>query len=66
LWLIAVFPDKVADDRVAQLMLKSAKLAFFEIATSAPSDQIKMGRRVLKAAFRNPGLAADPKTEPSL
>lgn len=36
------------------------------IATLAGPDQIEMGRRVLETALRDPGLAADPKTEPSL
>jgi hypothetical protein len=36
------------------------------IATLNGPDQIEMGRRVLETALRNPGHAADPKTEPSL
>ncbi|SOE86964.1 hypothetical protein SAMN05446935_7499 [Burkholderia sp. YR290] len=67
LWFIAVFPGKVSeDDPVAQSKLDSAKLAFPGIDTLAASDQIEMGRRELEDARRDAGLAADPKTEPSL
>ncbi|WP_413708058.1 hypothetical protein [Ralstonia sp. Ralssp110] len=66
-WFIAVFPEKVTeDDPVAQSKLESAALAFPGIATLAPSDQVKMGRRVLDAASKDAELAADTKTEPSL
>jgi len=65
-WFIAVFPEKVADDPVAQSILENANLTFPGIATFAAPDQIEMGRLVLEAALRDPGLAADPKTEPSL
>jgi hypothetical protein len=67
LWFIAVFPEKVTeDDPVAQSKLESAKLTFPGIATLASSDKLKMGRQVLEAARKDAGLAADPKTEPSL
>ena len=67
LWFIAVFPEKVTeDDPVAQSKLESAKLAFPGIATLASSDQVNMGQQVLEAARKDAGLAADPKTEPSL
>lgn len=67
LWFIAVFPEKVTeDDPVAQSKLESAKLAFPGIATLASSDQVEMGQQVLEAARKDAGLAADPKTEPSL
>lgn len=67
LWFIAVFPEKVAeDDPVAQSKLESAKLAFPGIATLASSGKIEMGRQVLEAARKDAGLAADPKTEPSI
>uniref|UniRef100_UPI0036DBC983 hypothetical protein n=1 Tax=Streptomyces rochei TaxID=1928 RepID=UPI0036DBC983 len=64
---IAVFPEKVTlDDPVAQSKLESAKLAFPGIATLASSDKVELGRQVLEAARKDAGLAADPKTEPSL
>ncbi|MBH9667937.1 hypothetical protein JAO10_15395 [Burkholderia contaminans] len=67
LWFIAVFPEKVTlDDPVAQSKLESAKLAFPGIATLASSDKVELGRQVLEAARKDAGLAADPKTEPSL
>jgi hypothetical protein len=67
LWFIAVFPEKVTeDDSVAQSKLESAKLAFPGIATLAESDQTEIGRRVLDTARTDAGLAADPRTEPSL
>lgn len=67
LWFIAAFPEKVAqDDPVAQSKLESAKLAFAGIATLASLDKIEMGRWVLEVARKDDGLAADPKTEPSL
>ncbi|WP_233862952.1 hypothetical protein [Paraburkholderia adhaesiva] len=66
-WFIAVFPEKVTeDDPVAQSKLEDAKLVFPGITTLAASDQIEMGRRVLETAREDAGLAADPKTEPSL
>lgn len=65
-WFIAVFPEKVADEPVAQSVLEDVNLAFPGIATLVASDQIETGRRVLEAALNDPGLTADPKTEPSL
>lgn len=65
-WFIAVFPEKIADDPVARSILENVNLAFPDIATLAAPDQIEMGRLVLEAALRDPGLAADPQTEPSL
>ncbi|KVF43016.1 hypothetical protein [Burkholderia seminalis] len=67
LWFIAAFPEKVAeDDPVAQSKLESAKLAFPGIDKLCSSDKVEMGRQVLAAARKDDGLAADPKTEPSL
>ncbi|WGS53755.1 hypothetical protein LFL96_22175 [Paraburkholderia sp. D15] len=67
LWFIAVFPEKVIeDDPVAQSKLESAKLAFPNIVTLSSSDKMEMGRQVLEASRRDAGLAADPRTEPSL
>jgi hypothetical protein len=67
LWFIAAFPEKVTqDDPVAQSKLESAKHAFPGIATLASPDKIEVGRQVLEAACKDAGLAADPKTEPSL
>ena len=65
-WFIAAFPEKIADELVAQSKLESAKLAFPDIAALAASDRIGMGQQVLEAARRDSALAADPKTEPSL
>ncbi|XVJ96776.1 hypothetical protein NLY09_14320 (plasmid) [Burkholderia vietnamiensis] len=65
-WFIAVFPEKITDEPVAQSKLESARLAFPDIATLATSDRIEMGRRVLEVARSDSALAADPKTEPSL
>lgn len=62
---IAVFPEKIADDPAAQSILESVNLAFPGIATLAAPDQIEMGKQLLEAALKDPGLAADPKTEPS-
>lgn len=64
-WFIAVFPEKVTDEPVAQSKLESAKLAFPGIAALAAPDQIEMGRNVLEIARRDKDLAAHPKTEPS-
>ncbi|KNY06732.1 hypothetical protein AKG08_24185 [Achromobacter piechaudii] len=64
-WFIAVFPEKIADEPVAQTALELVNLAFPGIATLIASDQIEMGRWVLEAALKDPGLKADPKTEPS-
>ncbi|TAM48877.1 MAG: hypothetical protein EPN57_27075 [Paraburkholderia sp.] len=65
-WFIAVFPEKVVDDPVAQSMLDNVHLAFPGIAILAAPDQIKMGKQVLEAALKDSGLATDAKTEPSL
>jgi hypothetical protein len=65
-WYIAVFPEKVADDPAPQSILKNVNLVFPGIAKFTAPDQIEMGMRVLEDALRDPGLAADPKTEPSL
>ena len=65
-WFIAVFPQKVTDEPVAQSKLERAKLAFPSITTRAASDQMEMGRKVLETARRDKDLATHPKTEPSL
>jgi hypothetical protein len=66
-WFIAVFPERVTeDDPMAQAKREIAKRAFPGIATPAASDQMALGRQILAAARQDAGLAADPKTEPSL
>jgi hypothetical protein len=65
-WFIAAFPKKVSGDPVAQSKLEIVKLAFPGISATSASGQIELGKRVLEAARKDPKLAADPKTEPSL
>ncbi|EOA06565.1 hypothetical protein HFRIS_002359 [Herbaspirillum frisingense GSF30] len=65
-WFVAVFPEKIADNPDAQSKLKHVGRAFPGITTLASVDQIKMGREVLEAAYKDEEVVGDPRTEPSL